>query len=132
MISRCEQMYEDVSERLLQEGKETLYEDERLFINMINRLNEQALEIEDAPAQGRRSKQAKVTIASLSSNQPESRAISTLRSLVEENEARVTARVKDSYTGEGSDDDDDKEQKRGVKKLDSSSLPDTKRMKRDP
>jgi len=48
MISRCERMYEEVSEFLLREGKESLYEDERLFINMINRLNEQVLTSEDS------------------------------------------------------------------------------------
>lgn len=44
MISRCEQLYEEVAEHLLKEGKENLYEDERLFINMIHRLNEQVLD----------------------------------------------------------------------------------------
>mmetsp|Transcript_48174 Transcript_48174/g.71383 ORF Transcript_48174/g.71383 Transcript_48174/m.71383 type:complete len:394 (+) Transcript_48174:190-1371(+) len=42
MIQRCETFYEEVSGRLLSEGKESLCEDERLFINMIHRLNEQA------------------------------------------------------------------------------------------
>lgn len=48
MISRCEHMYEDVSHRLLKEGKEGLYEDERLFINMIHRLNEQCMDSAEA------------------------------------------------------------------------------------
>lgn len=113
MISRCEQMYEDVSARLLQEGKEGLYEDERLFINMVNRLNEQALEIEDAPDQGRRPKQNKVALACPPPNQPESRAVSTLRTMVEENEARVAA----------------KDPKRSGAPLDPVSLPEAKRTK---
>mmetsp|Transcript_28315 Transcript_28315/g.42817 ORF Transcript_28315/g.42817 Transcript_28315/m.42817 type:complete len:369 (+) Transcript_28315:73-1179(+) len=54
MIKRCELLYEEVSQRLLEEGKEGLYEDERLFINMIHRLNEQCTgtaEVEGAPEQ---------------------------------------------------------------------------------
>jgi hypothetical protein len=47
MITRCERMHEEVSSILLTEGKESLYEDERLFINMISRLNEQVLTGED-------------------------------------------------------------------------------------
>jgi len=52
MISRCERLYEEVSRSLVAEGKSGLYEDERLFINMIHRLNEQVLgtaEVEGAP-----------------------------------------------------------------------------------
>ncbi|KAL7503188.1 hypothetical protein ACHAXN_001020 [Cyclotella atomus] len=44
MISRCENLYEEVSQSLIQEGKHGLYEDERLFINMIHKLNEQVLD----------------------------------------------------------------------------------------
>eukprot|EP00585_Thalassiosira_rotula_P008175 CAMPEP_0196141580 /NCGR_PEP_ID=MMETSP0910-20130528/9962_1 /TAXON_ID=49265 /ORGANISM="Thalassiosira rotula, Strain GSO102" /LENGTH=463 /DNA_ID=CAMNT_0041402747 /DNA_START=18 /DNA_END=1409 /DNA_ORIENTATION=- len=52
MISRCERLYDEVSQSLEAEGKSGLYEDERLFINMIHQLNEQALgtaEVEGAP-----------------------------------------------------------------------------------
>jgi hypothetical protein len=48
MITRCELMYEEVSQRLHLEGKEALYEDERLFINMIHRLNEQCMDSAEA------------------------------------------------------------------------------------
>lgn len=44
MITRCEQLYDEVSRSLILEGKSGLYEDERLFINMIHRLNEQVME----------------------------------------------------------------------------------------
>jgi hypothetical protein len=44
MITRCEHLYDEVSQSLIVEGKSGLYEDERLFINMIHRLNEQALD----------------------------------------------------------------------------------------
>lgn len=122
MISHCEQMYEDVSARLMQEGKEGLYEDERLFINMISRLNEQALETEDAPEQGRRPKQPKAPVAK-QSGQPENRTISTLRLLVEESEARnfVVPSGKN-----GSED-----QKRSSTDTNSRSLPSSKRSKQD-
>lgn len=49
MIDRTEALYEEVSSRLVLEGKNSLYEDERLFIDMIHRLSTQALENEDAP-----------------------------------------------------------------------------------
>jgi SPX domain protein involved in polyphosphate accumulation len=42
MINRCEQLYSHVSARLAQEGQQGLYEDERLFIEMIHQLNQQA------------------------------------------------------------------------------------------
>lgn len=48
MITRCELMYEEVSRHLHREGKEALYEDERLFINMIHRLNEQCMDSAEA------------------------------------------------------------------------------------
>eukprot|EP00593_Proboscia_inermis_P014511 CAMPEP_0171325830 /NCGR_PEP_ID=MMETSP0816-20121228/117060_1 /TAXON_ID=420281 /ORGANISM="Proboscia inermis, Strain CCAP1064/1" /LENGTH=396 /DNA_ID=CAMNT_0011825119 /DNA_START=716 /DNA_END=1906 /DNA_ORIENTATION=- len=44
MISRTETLYDEVSHLLESEGKQGLYEDERLFLNMIHRLNEQALD----------------------------------------------------------------------------------------
>ena len=92
MISRCESLYEESYDRLLQEGKEGLYEDERLFINMVSRLNEQALDNPDAPerAEGRRSGAGGRVASSISSatsgTAAQSEAISRLRSLVEEND----------------------------------------------
>lgn len=41
MIRRCEQLYSEVSNRVVQEGQESLYEDERLFIEMVHQLNQQ-------------------------------------------------------------------------------------------
>jgi len=95
MISRCEKFYEEVSANLLKEGKEGLYEDERLFINMIHRLNEQVLESPDSAAIPRERKQevaqrrnsgsssSSVGIQFRSDNL--SSATSTLRNLVEDN-----------------------------------------------
>jgi SPX domain len=114
MITRCEQLYDDVSNRLLQEGKEGLYEDERLFINMISRLNDQALDNPDAPdrKEGRRPPQQKVSFStSVSSTTgvhplsriPESSAVSTLRSLVEENDARAHSEVSEVPTEDDPD-----------------------------
>ncbi len=97
MITRIESMYEEVSQSLIDEGKSGLYEDERLFINMIHRLNEQVLdtkEEEGAPDVGgrkesrRQSKESSnlVDLGTKSPNSPhQSEAVSTLRSLVEEN-----------------------------------------------
>lgn len=107
MINRCETLYADVSERLLQEGKEGLYEDERLFINMISRLNEQALETSDAPerADGQLRRPSHVAVLKAGSVQmkPESRALSEIRSLVEENDNHVFAEVSEGHVEVDSD-----------------------------
>jgi SPX domain len=107
MINRCETLYADVSERLLQEGKEGLYEDERLFINMISRLNEQALETSDAPerADGQVRRPSHVAVIKTGSVQikPESRALSEIRSLVEENDNHVSAEVSEGHVEVDSD-----------------------------
>ena len=42
MITRCELLYSEVSERLALEGRQDLYEDERLFIEMVHQLNQQS------------------------------------------------------------------------------------------
>lgn len=107
MISRCEVLYEEVSERLLQEGKEGLYEDERLFINMISRLNEQALDHPDAPERNETQQQRRPVLGSSSSNVSctnanESEAVSRLRSLVEENDLANTAHVSEGLAEEDS------------------------------
>ncbi|KAL7569123.1 hypothetical protein ACA910_016956 [Epithemia clementina (nom. ined.)] len=94
MIGRCEKLYDEVSERLVQEGKEGLYEDERLFINMINRLNDQVLESPDGEGAASQNRKEIIRPSSLSlslQQQVESEAVSTLRSIVEENEARANA-----------------------------------------
>ena len=94
MISRCESLYADVSERLLQEGKQGLYEDERLFINMISRLNEQTLETADAPERADDNSRRFSHVAmvkSTSQSRYESAALSQIRSMVEENDARNAA-----------------------------------------
>jgi SPX domain protein involved in polyphosphate accumulation len=41
MITRCENLYSEVSNRVIQEGQQNLYEDERLFIEMVHQLNQQ-------------------------------------------------------------------------------------------
>ena len=110
MIRSCKELYEEVSHRLLQAGKDCLYEDERLFINMISRLNAQVhvtAESEGAPDRGEayaRREQAETMDFSPSTSGPaqqESSAISTLRSLVEENDALARAgQVSDSHIGD--------------------------------
>jgi hypothetical protein len=104
MISRCERMYEDVSRYLLHEGKEALYEDERLFINMISRLNEQVLDFADGEGALDRKEGRRLPGASLPiSQRKEGTAISSLRSLVEENDASAAA----AHVSEGHIDIDD-------------------------
>jgi SPX domain protein involved in polyphosphate accumulation len=74
MIGRCEKLYEEVSHKI--NVKEQLpCEDERLFINMITRLNEQVAQEydgENSPSEGKPKMQNK-----------ESEAIITLQNLVE-------------------------------------------------
>mmetsp|Transcript_20102 Transcript_20102/g.43639 ORF Transcript_20102/g.43639 Transcript_20102/m.43639 type:complete len:409 (+) Transcript_20102:112-1338(+) len=99
MITRCERLYDGVSQSLIVEGKSGLYEDERLFINMIHRLNEQVLESaegEGAPdMEGRKEQRRSTPVnraiggepspASSRSSISSHSQVSTLRSLVEEN-----------------------------------------------
>lgn len=95
MISRCERLYEEVSQRLQEEGKEGLYEDERLFINMISRLNDQVVESPDGEGAGgpdRKETSRRVPkVAGTSTTLSESTDVSKLRSLVEEHDARRNA-----------------------------------------
>ena len=101
MISRCEQLYEEVSNRLVQDGKHGLYEDERLFINMIHRLNAQVIEGVDAegpvPPGRKEARRQSIDLPSVSSTRRESWAISSLRQLVKENDAsRFAGQVSES------------------------------------
>ena len=111
MISRCEQLYEEVSEHLIREGKDNLYEDERLFINMIHRLNEQVLDT--AENEGAERKEVRRTSVQISNMPPrkmekESRATSSLRSLVEEiDNNNLAAQVSEGHVGEGEGDESD-------------------------
>ena len=112
MISRCEKLYEEVSQRLLEEGKQGLYEDERLFINMINRLNDQVLTTPDgegAAAQARKNDIRLDVGAQESKNaaKAESQEVSTLRSMLEENAHRANA-------AQVSEDPDAQDRKRGI------------------
>jgi len=124
MITRCEKFYEEVSANLLKEGKEGLYEDERLFINMIHRLNEQVLDSTHSAEIARERKQ-EVTqrrnppvndIAAEIRSDQLSPATSTLRNLVEENAMTpnpTTSKLpgggtvsEEANNGEDGDDDD--------------------------
>ena len=101
MISRCEQLYEEVSNRLIQDGKHGLYEDERLFINMIHRLNAQVIEGVDedgaAPPGRMESRRHSMELPTASSSSKESWATSSLRQLVKENDAsRFAGQVSES------------------------------------
>eukprot|EP00934_Nitzschia_sp_Nitz4_P001934 Nitzschia sp. Nitz4//scaffold41_size133979//63125//64664//NITZ4_003349-RA/size133979-snap-gene-0.103-mRNA-1//1//CDS//3329551476//1934//frame0 len=103
MIARCEVLYEDVSKNLLQEGKAGLYEDERLFINMIHRLNEQVLNSDQEDLNPERKKRPTI-VPLATADKKESEATSSLRSLVEENEKNAVPQVSD---GHGHEDDDE-------------------------
>lgn len=95
MINRCEKLFQEVSERLMQEGKDGLYEDERLFINMINRLNQQVLNTADgegaAPPERKESQRGAERVDFSAASQNETSEMKTLRSLVEEHDARASA-----------------------------------------
>lgn len=89
MIRRCEKMYEEVSDHLVRQGKVGLLEDERLFINMISRLNAQALETSDAPSLEGTARRSPVSAASIAAvpGKPESFEMARLRSIVESHDA---------------------------------------------
>lgn len=121
MINRCERLYEEVSQNLLQEGKGGLYEDERLFINMIHRLNEQVLSNDKDEVHPERRDGVKRPAASMPPFEKESQATSTLRSLVEEHDksktpTKVTDTSRAGHDCEGDDSDDSQpaHQKRSV------------------
>lgn len=131
MISRCERLYEEVSIHLLQEGKENLYEDERLFINMIHRLNEQVLDTAEGEGVPERKEVRRSAMAPRPGNQiplsvTESKATSSLRSLLEENDEKMSA-AQVSEGVAGVDGDDCSDQKRKI----SLEIPDGKRARTD-
>jgi len=86
MINRTETLYEDVSSQFLLEGKDSLCEDERLFLNMIQNLNKQALsalESEDSPEsteQKARLKQSSIVLKQSQSSGDDSSSNTTLSS----------------------------------------------------
>lgn len=72
MINRTETLYEDVSSQYLLEEKDSLCEDERLFLNMIQNLNKQALsalESEDSPESNEQKARLKQSTTVLKQNQ---------------------------------------------------------------
>jgi hypothetical protein len=111
MINRCERLYEEVSDNLLREGKEGLYEDERLFINMIHRLNEQVLGSEDSELHAERKEAPRRIVAKMPASEKESKVTFQLRTLVEENEKKKERPAQVADPGHafaaGCDDDDD-------------------------
>ena len=104
MISRSERMHEQVSQILLREGKEGLYEDERLFINMINRLNEQVLNGEDSNAI-RKDTTRRLSLTPLANKKESSEAsttaaaTSTLRAVLEDTQNANNAKIEASDDG---------------------------------
>uniref|UniRef100_A0A7S2A9F4 SPX domain-containing protein n=1 Tax=Trieres chinensis TaxID=1514140 RepID=A0A7S2A9F4_TRICV len=113
MISRCEALYEEVSQHLISEGKEGLCEDERLFINMIHRLNSQVMdtrEAEGAPdlKDGKNKRPSTLSNSMGATSYPAAksscRATSSLRLLVEENDAMgAAAQVSAAMSDDGDD-----------------------------
>ena len=107
MITRCTKLYDEVSQTLASSGKSGLCEDERLFINMVQRLNGQVLDTaegEGAPGVAGRKEQrrpcspnhlltrgGRSPASSLSSSSPPCE-ISTLRSLVEKNAMNASSK----------------------------------------
>lgn len=129
MVNRCEGLYEEVSENLLQEGNGSLYEDERLFINMIHRLNEQVLSSDKDELDIERIDEVKRPAKTMPSSEHESRATSALRSIVEDNEmSKVPTKVADNaQSGNGdsddSDDNSDDGNKRGAPPIRAAESP---------
>jgi SPX domain len=102
MIHRCEKMYEKVSELLLKEGNAGLYEDERLFINMIHRLNEQVMDAEAGegiPERKESIRRPPPGTNILPTTATESKTTSSLRSLVEDMNFKTPGQVSENEEG---------------------------------
>lgn len=133
MISRCEAKYEQVDKILVNEGKSTsaLDEDERLFISMIHRFYGQIMDkAEEEGADVTKRKEGlgrRQTIISTSPKpKPESVMTTSLRSLVEENDAKK----KESKSSACLSDDPDDNQS-GMKRPSESNNPhDAKKQKK--
>jgi hypothetical protein len=145
MIGRCETLYDDVLKKLMVEGKENLCEAEREFISTIFQLKGQYLdtaEREGADVTARKESQIRrhhlsSMVSHLSSSQLSSinHLTTSLRELVEENEAKSQEDMKSAYP---SDDNEDFSCNENVDKLtgrkrssrdQSRSSPVNKRMK---
>jgi hypothetical protein len=131
MISRCESLYEDVTGNLLQGGQEGLYEDERLFISMIHRLNEQVLGSEDSKVAERKDAAPRYKVETGGQNENESSATSRLRTLLEENAKKPfakkdkvmdAAQVSDHHLGDDEDDSDEDTKKSPAKRPGADSI----------
>jgi len=144
MIGRCEKLYDDVSKKLTVEGKENLCDAEREFISTIFQLKGQYLdtaEKEGADVTERKESQIKrnqlsTMVSHLSSTQLNSisHLTSSLRELVEENEAKSQEEKRSAYPSddnEGSVSKEDRmktvEKKRS--KEENGALPASKVMK---
>lgn len=103
MINRCEQLYEEVSSKLVREDKEKLHEDERLFIHMIHKFQTQVVaggaqeEEKGQPGKGGPSKQQvgppspQVSSHRSPLFQQEAWRVHSLKQLVAENDSAATA-----------------------------------------
>ena len=108
MIKRCEQMYEEVSQRLLKEGKEGLHEDERLFINMIQRLNDQCLdnaEMEGVPEPQATRRPAVDTNSKKTPGSNKEKLSSLCMIMADIGKAKAAGQVSDSAAADESDSD---------------------------
>jgi hypothetical protein len=109
MIKRCEKMYEEVSQRLQKEGKEGLYEDERLFINMIHRLNEQCMDTAESEGGPERKEPRRTSVVGqdlpMTASSSDCKASNTLRSLVADMDSKAQGQVSEGQEGDESDSD---------------------------
>jgi hypothetical protein len=123
MINRCELLYAEVSEHLLREGKHGLYEDERLFINMIHRLNEQVLGTAESEGAERKEAPKRPVVRVSMPVEKESRATLQLRSLVEENDKTLeTGQVSGFDDCDDSNNDENQENADALKRSAKESL----------
>jgi hypothetical protein len=112
MISRCEALYTEVSENLVRDGKEGLYEDERLFIHMVRRLNDQVSDTAEGEGAERKetSRRPVVPTQTCPTNEDKSDMTMSLLSLVEKNE-KSKKENQTSFDDHGDDSEDDREER---------------------
>lgn len=131
MIRRCESLYEEVSRKLKGQSTEDLCEDERLFINMIHRLNGQILDKaekeEGAPVENQRKLSlSKIkTLTDVRGAKAQNQQTTSLRTLLEENEdERNNAPASPLLSDDGEDESLEGSKRKGVdstKTLDESN-----------
>ena len=126
MIRRCELLYEEVSQKLKGQSARDLCEDERLFINMIHKLNGQILDKaekeEGAPVENKRKLSlSKIkTLTDMRGTKAQNEQTTSLRTLLEENDdERSNAPASPLLSDDGDDESSQGSKRKGSESTDT-------------